>query len=232
MARFCAQAWDETAELRAAIHDLPFNRELAAGTLARDRFRFYIQQDAIYLGQFARVLTIAAAKAPDASILLEFAQFALGAITVERALHERYLTMFGVDAAAAVRAEPAPDCLAYTSFLLATAYHEPWAVLIAALLPCFRIYWDVGSAIAATAAPGNPYRDWIDTYADESFGAAVRSLMAIVDRAAGRSRASRELYDDMLAAHRRATQYEYLFWDGAYNVRLWPLSPPHGLDPR
>jgi thiaminase (transcriptional activator TenA) len=226
MARFCERAWADTAELRRAIHRLPFNTELAQGTLGRERFRFYIQQDAIYLGQFARVLAIAAARAPDTEILQSFAHSALGAITVERALHERYLREFGIDPAAAARAEPAPDCFAYTAFLLATAHHAPWEVLVAALLPCFRIYWDVGLTIASRAAPDNPYRAWIDTYADKEFGAAVRAVMRIADRAATPGRVSRPVRDAMLAAHRRATQYEYLFWDGAYNLRAWPLAEP------
>jgi thiaminase/transcriptional activator TenA len=85
MSGFCDEAWVRTAELRASIHKLPFNVELAAGTLARDRFRFYILQDAIYLGQFARVLAIAAAKSPDAATLQNFAHSALGALTVEQA---------------------------------------------------------------------------------------------------------------------------------------------------
>jgi len=220
MVTFCEEAWDETAALRQAIHELPFNRELAAGTLAADRFRFYIQQDALYLARFARALAIAAAKAPDTAMLQNFAQSALGAITVEQALHERYLRAFGIAPEEAARAEPAPDCFAYTSFLLAAAYHEPWEVLVAALLPCFRIYWDVGCAIAATAAPDNPYRAWIDTYADERFGDAVRTVIATADRAA--ADASAGVRERMLAAHRRATQYEYLFWDAAYHRRPWP----------
>ncbi|HYM72075.1 MAG TPA: thiaminase II [Stellaceae bacterium] len=222
MSGFCDEAWQRTADLRAAIHQLPFNTELAAGMLARDRFRFYILQDAIYLGQFARVLAIAAARAPDAATLQNFAHAALGAVTVEQALHERYLAEFGIEPAAAARAEAAPDCLAYTSFLLAAAYHEPWEVLVAALLPCFRIYWEIGCAIAGTAAPGNPYRAWIDTYADPRFGEAVRMVMAIVDRAAAAAPATTR--DRMIEAHRRATQYEYLFWDGAYRLRAWPLA--------
>jgi thiaminase/transcriptional activator TenA len=222
MTSFCDDAWGATAALRAAIHALPFNVELADGTLSRERFRFYIQQDALYLGQFARALALAAARGPDTTILQEFNQFSLGAITVERALHERYLASFGISPAEATQAEPAPDCLAYTSFLLATAYQEPWKVLVAALLPCFQIYWDVGGAIAARAASGNPYRDWIDTYADESFGAAVRALMDIVNRAAGQASALGR--ERMLTAYIRATQYEYLFWDGAYHRRIWPLA--------
>ena len=61
MIRFSEEAWQRTASLREAIHTLPFNIELAAGTLARDRFQHYIVQDALYLGQFSRALAIAAA---------------------------------------------------------------------------------------------------------------------------------------------------------------------------
>jgi thiaminase (transcriptional activator TenA) len=217
---FSDEAWQRTASLRLAIHKLPFNTELAAGSLSRDRFQTYIIQDAIYLGQFSRALAISAAKAPDTATMQSFAQNALGAIAVEQALHGRYLPDFGVDPIGIADAEPSPDCLAYTSYLIAAAYHEPWEVLVAALLPCFWLYWDVGCAIARGASPQNPYRAWIDTYADERFGEAVRTVIATADRAAaataGATRAK------MLAAFVRACQYEWLFWDGAYRSRDWP----------
>ncbi len=220
MTRFSDDARQHTALLRRAIHALPFNAELAAGTLGRERFQHYITQDALYLGQFSRALAIAAAKAPDAGTLQAFAQSALGAVAVEHALHEHYLRVFGVESAALATAEPAPDCLAYTSFLLATAYHDPWEVLVAALLPCFWIYWDVGCDIAGRAAPDNPYRAWIDTYADPRFGEAVRRVVATADRAADSTTAAERAR--MLAAFTRASQYEWLFWDGAYQRRSWP----------
>ena len=167
MTQFSEAAWQRTARLREAIDELPFNTELAAGTLSRERFQGYIVQDALYLAQYSRILAIAGARGPDAETLRAFGSCALEAVAVEQALHERYLTEFGVDPARLADAEPSPDCLGYTSFLLATAYHEPWEVLVAALLPCFWIYWDVGSRIAKHAAADNPYRAWIDTYADE-----------------------------------------------------------------
>ena len=217
MPRFSEEAWARTAALRAAIHELPFNTELAAGTLAPDRFRFYILQDAIYLGEYARVLAIAAAKAPDATTVQVNAGDAVQAIAVEQALHGRYLAEFGVTPEAAAAAEPAPDCLAYTSFLLATAHQQPFPVLVAALLPCFWIYWDVASAIVRGAALDNRYQAWIDTYADPRFGEAVRQVIDIADRAA-----SFEVRPAMLAAFTRSAQYESLFWDGAYQQRGWP----------
>jgi thiaminase (transcriptional activator TenA) len=220
MSRFSEEAWAGTAALRAAIHRLPFNTELAAGTLAPDRFRFYILQDAIYLGEYARVLSIAAAKAPEAATVQVFAGDAVQAIAVEQALHGRYLAEFGVAPEAAAAADPSPDCLAYTSFLLTTAHQQPWPVLVGALLPCFWIYWDVASAIVGGAAPDNRYRAWIDTYADPRFGDAVKTVIDIADRAA--EAASSQVRQAMFAAFSRSAQYEYLFWDGAYHQRTWP----------
>ncbi len=217
---FSEEAWERTAALRAAIRRLPFNTELVAGTLAPERFRFYITQDALYLAEYARVLAIAAAKAPDAATLRWFAQAAGEAIVVEQALHARYLAEFGVDPAAAAASEPSPDCLAYTSFLLATAHQLPWEVTVASVLPCFWIYWDVAGAIVSSAATDNPYRAWIDTYADPRFGEAVRMVIDIADRAA--STATPAIRHAMLAAFTRSAQYEYLFWDGAYQRRGWP----------
>ncbi len=220
MIRFSDEAWERTARLREAIHRLPFNTELASGSLAPDRFRAYIVQDALYLGSFSQALAIAAAKAPDIDAMQSFAQSSLGAVAVEQALHGRYLRDFGVDPAGITSVGPSPDCLAYTSYLIATAYHRPWEVLVAALLPCFWIYWDVGCAIAQKAAPENPYQAWIDTYADARFGDAVRRVIAASDRAAEATAAPTRT--EMLAAFVRCCQYEWLFWDGAYQGRCWP----------
>jgi thiaminase/transcriptional activator TenA len=222
MVSFSDDAWNQTARLRDAIQRLPFNRELAAGTLAPERFRRYIVQDALYLGQFSRALAIAAAKAPDAATVEVCAHSAQTAVAVERVLHERYLAEFGIDPSTLAATEPAPDCLAYTSFLLATAHQEPWEVLVAALLPCFRVYWEVGCQIAKEAAWDNPYRAWIDTYADPQFGEAVERIVAIADKAAEGATAAKRA--KMLAAFVRATQYEWLFWDGAYHGRGWPTG--------
>jgi thiaminase/transcriptional activator TenA len=122
----------------------------------------------------------------------------------------------------ALEAGASPDCLSYTSFLLATAYHEPWEVLMAALLPCFWIYWDVGNAIAAEAEADNKYRAWIDTYSDAGFGDAVRAVIAATDKAAADT--TDAIRARMMTAFIRSSQYEYLFWDGAYQLRGWPVA--------
>jgi thiaminase (transcriptional activator TenA) len=220
MTVFSEAAWQRTTRLREAIDALPFNIELAAGTLSRARFQGYIVQDALYLGQYSRILLMAGVRGTDSDTLRMFGSCALEAVAVEQALHECYLTEFGVDPKRLSDAEPSPDCLGYTSFLLATAYHEPWEVLVAALLPCFWIYWDVGTRVARHAAKDNPYRAWIDTYADEAFGEAVRAVIGITDKAADAT--TEAIRVRMMTAFIRSTQYESLFWDGAYQQRTWP----------
>jgi thiaminase/transcriptional activator TenA len=205
------------------MHELPFNTELAAGTLSRRRFQFYLVQDARYLVGFGRALSAAAARAPRTDDVAFLSGAARESIVVERELHAEYFARFGLDEADVEATEPSPTCLAYTSYLLATAQAGSYGELLAALLPCFWVYHEVGSAILRSGvAEGNPYRLWIDTYADEEFAAAVENCRAATDRAA--EAAGEQERTRMLAAFTRASEYEWLFWDSAYRLESWPTA--------
>ena len=199
------------------IQSLPFNQELAQGTLPAEKFQFYIGQDSLYLEAYSKALSLASAKAPTTDAMLEFAQGAQVAIEVERALHEGFFKQFGVTAPK----EASPTCTAYTNFLLGTAATQGYAELIAAILPCFWVYWDVGCHIADTAASCNPYQAWIDTYADDAFGDATKRVIALVDTAA--KEAGSDTQARMAHAFKRCTQYEWMFWDSAYRLEAWPV---------
>jgi thiaminase/transcriptional activator TenA len=217
---FSRDAWDRNAAVYEIIRTMPFNAELAAGALSEDRFKFYITQDAHYLVGFGRALALAAAKAPDPDRIVQFANSAAGAISVERALHGSFFQRYGI-AETFERTPLSPACHHYVSFLLATAHAEPYEVVLGALLPCFWIYAEVGRDIHARAAPDNPYRAWIDTYAGEEFQNAVRATIAATDAAA--ADASPHLRERMHAAFTRATALEWLFWDSAYRMEQWPV---------
>lgn len=213
--------WNTAEHLRAALHALPFNQELSAGTLKRSAFRHYMIQDALYLQGYARVLAIAAAKAPDADTILEFAKASETAIVVERALHQGYLDQFGVSAEDLSAAHPSPTCAAYVNFMLAEAATGSFATLVGAILPCFWTYRDVGLAIKAKAAPNNFYQAWIDTYADEAFGDATQRMIGVYDRAA--QAAGEDERARMEHAFVTCCRYEWMFWDAAYREEVWPV---------
>jgi thiaminase/transcriptional activator TenA len=190
--RFSREAWNRNAVLYETIRTLPFNAQLASGALSESRFKHYITQDAHYLVGFGRALALAAAKAPDADRIVQFAKAAEGALVVERALHGSFFKQYGIT-----------------------------AELLAALLPCFWIYAEVGRDIHARAAAANPYRAWIDTYAGEEFHAAVRAMIAATDDAA--KEVNSPLRARMHAAFTRAAQLEWVFWDSAFRLEAWPV---------
>jgi thiaminase (transcriptional activator TenA) len=218
---FSHDAWQRIAPLYGAILDLPFNRELTAGTLSRERFTFYLLQDAHYLTYFARALAVTAARAPDNDALVQFAGSAREAVLVERALHEGFFKQYGISPALAAATEASPTCAHYTHFLLAVAHNAPYEVAVATLLPCFWIYWEVGKHLYGIAKADNPYRPWIDTYADEAFADGVRKVLAIGDQMA--EAASPAMRDQMFRAFVRAFQLEWMFWDSAYRLERWPV---------
>lgn len=73
------------------ILDLPFNQELANGTLDKEAFCHYVIQDAQYLVAYGRVLAVAAAKAFEADDIMQFSDAAKIAIVVERSLHDDFM---------------------------------------------------------------------------------------------------------------------------------------------
>jgi thiaminase (transcriptional activator TenA) len=218
---FSRDAWEQNAHTYGIIRTMPFNAELASGTLSEARFKHYITQDAHYLIGFGRALTLAAAKAPNSDRIVQFAKSAEGAIVVERALHGSFFQQYGITSEVFMQTPLTPACHHYVSYLIATAYAEPYEVLLGALLPCFWVYAEVGRDIHSRAVPANPYQAWIDTYAGEEFHAAVRAMIAATDEAA--DGASPSLRARMHAAFRRATQLEWVFWDSAYRLESWPV---------
>jgi len=213
---FTKGLWDRISEIYEAIIDHPFNRELAQGTLPAEKFEFYIKQDALYLVDFARALAIVGAKALLPERILDFLEFAKEGLIVERGLHEEYSRRFDVT----LDAKQAPACFAYTNYLIATASHRSFEEAVSALLPCFWIYREVGMHIVGQSVPGNPYQLWIDTYAGEEFGAAVRRAIEITEEVAGS--ATGETRHRMTEAFVLSSRLEWMFWDSAYRMESWP----------
>jgi len=181
--RFSEEAWQRTAALRAAIHRLPFNTELAAGTLAPERFRFYILQDAIYLGEYARVLALAAAKAPDAATVQWFSGAAGEAIASNRRCTAAISRSSG-----RARGDRRGRAVARLSRLYQlSAQHGAPRALGGAGGGDLAVFLDLLGRSPPRSPPRrrrqNPYRAWIDTYADPRFGGAVRRSSRFADEA-------------------------------------------------
>lgn len=212
---FSRKAENLSAEIFRKITDLPFVRALADGSLPREKFIFYLQQDSLYVKNYAQVLAHAAARLPEQWMRAEFLKFATVGIEVEQFLHQYYLKDNCPD-----DSEASPACMLYNSWHRSHAY-DPVEVEAAGLLPCFTIYGKVGLHILALAKAGNPYMRWIETYSDPDFQDSTKMACHICD----------ELYDKaseivklaMTDAFMTASRMEWLFWDSAWHLRRWQI---------
>lgn len=216
--KWSEKAWQSIEPVYGKILELPFIKELISGTLPKEIFRFYIRQDAAYLSDYGKVLTGIASKLHNPGHVESFIYFASSTMKVERELHRSFVKESGSNESV----EPSPSCLLYTSFLQKQQAFASIEVALAAVLPCFWIYKEVGDYILKhQVKDNNPYQSWIDTYGGEEFERSVVSAIAICDEVA--EQCTEEQREAMTKAFVTSSKLEWLFWDSAYRQEQWPV---------
>ncbi|SRR5579885_123551 len=221
-------AFTETVRTRAAKIwrrelEHPFVRGLGDGTLPLDRFRFYLEQDYLFLIEYCRVFALASAKAGDLETMDLFSGLLNDTLKIEMQLHRDYCKRLGIAESALAGAEPAPVTHGYTHHLLAAAYGGSIAEIVAAVLPCQLGYVEIAAALAKEGRGGGNsfYAEWINTYTSSEFVQGARRLVDLLDRLAG-GLPPRET-DRMARLFLISSRYEYLFWEMSWNRAGWPV---------
>lgn len=213
---FSAELWEAGGErVYREILRHPFITGLTDGTLSHDSFRYFLVQDSHFLRSYSRALVLVAARATDPADLDMFARHAVDAVEVERELHAGLLSSLGLVSDAA----PGPVTTAYTSYLTAVCSVGTYAEAVAAVLPCYRIYRDVGRELLTLSSPDPLYKQWIETYASPEFDAVVESVLAVADRLDISASERARCYEHFATTAR----YEWMFWDAAYHQLEWPV---------
>lgn len=216
---YTAGLWDQISPIYTHTLRHPFLKGLTGGTLPRDRFEFYLLQDSLYLRVFSQALNVLASKAPEESWSLTLTQHATDAIKTEREMHEQVLASYGITREQAARTRMAPTNAAYTNHLLATVHRLSFAEGLAAMLPCYWIYWEVGKELVRQGSADKDYQRWINMYASAQYGATVREVLAMMNESA--RRASPDVQASARALFERSARYEWMFWDMAWRKESW-----------
>lgn len=217
-------AWKASSEVYGKILEHPFIKELSAGTLPREKFMYYLGQDALYLKEFGQAMAAAASRFTDPRDREMFMRFSAENLDSEKALHDIWLN-------GASPASASPTCLLCSSHLWRQVTCEPPAVAAASVLPCFLVYEMTGRHIYENAGDmsGNPYRKWIELYGGGSFGDSTEKLAALCDRLASGpvpgqgSAPDSDIAGRMTEAFVTGVRLEWMFWDGAYRMEQWKI---------
>lgn len=169
--------WEENRDMIDACLESSFVLDMFHGVLDKKTFDSYLNEDVFFLKIFSSGYSTALRWSEvDCTVPTEMMSKIQSAIKTllqgienELKLHEKHLHVHN----------PKEVCMhaataSYTTFLerIATDPCESLAVLMAAMIPCFRLYAYIGclmrSCLGETHLKSHPYGDWIETYSQES----------------------------------------------------------------
>ncbi|MFB6210307.1 MAG: thiaminase II [Halobacteriales archaeon] len=215
---------DQLLEAGSAIWDAqqshPFVVELAEGSLDEAAFRHWVKQDYLYLLDYARVFAIAGTKATDEATMTHLMEVAHTILDYEMDLHREFAAEYGLTTTDLAAVEKAPTCVAYTNFLVRTAYEGSIAEISAAIYPCGQGFLDIAEHMADLADDQHRYTPFIEKYTSEEFREAVAWMREFVDRCGEQYPGAHE---EMREAFMTSARLEYAFWEMAYTEEEWPV---------
>lgn len=219
---FSAEIRRRADDIWQAIFSHPFVVGIGEGTVPLDAFRFFVQQDYLYLVEYCRVRALAVAKASDLATMRHLAQFLMVNLEGEMNLHRHLARPIGISRAALDRGKMAPTNWAYTRHLLHVAHAYGAPDVVAATLPCLWTYSDIGRRLARWRRPRRHpvLTQWVRTYASPAMAERNRWSQAYLDAyaRAATARVRARLEEHFVVSSR----YELGFWEMAWTREAWP----------
>jgi len=191
-----------------------FVRKLGDGSLPRAAFQYYLRQDYLFLIHFARAHALAAFQAETLAELRQSAQTVSAILDGEMQLHVDYCASWGVSEAEMAATPEDPANMAYTRYVLERGLAGDSLDLAVALAPCIVGYAETAQYLTTspdTVKDGNPYRDWIETYAADDYQEIAWGHAAHMDRLMA-SRGGPGRIPALSKTFHDATRLEIGFW--------------------
>merc|ERR1719362_128329 len=188
--------------------DGQFISQMVDGTLPAASFQRYLAQDNLYLFRYARAFALLGSKTSSNDEFLWLVNKSMA-----------YLEEHGPKANTSIDEHDfelgaLPVTVAYTDHIMLTVKSDDIVVGLASVLPCQKLYDWLFTTIKATRfiADDNPYKAYIDQYADPRNHHTTEVLESIVDAHAARGIAP-EVEDRALFSYQTAMRYEAKFFE-------------------
>ena len=209
-----------TEDIWAEYYTHPFVRGIADGTLDREKFRYYMIQDYLYLIDYAKVFAVGVSKAKDGEAMKLFAGYVHQILDGEMDIHRSYMARLGITLEEAEQTPVALDNLSYTSYMLRVAFEEGAGEVAAAILSCALSYEYIAKEILRTNpdAEQHPfYGEWVQGYAAPEYAEANRILVELTNRLTAEYN-TRQL-QHLIEIFVNCSRYELAFWVMAWQVK-------------
>jgi thiaminase (transcriptional activator TenA) len=204
----CVPIWEQS-------RNHPMVRAVADGTLAREVFRYYFEQNILYLEEYSRAIAFVLASAPDAAAMDLLGQFLRGEAENELPMNYEFLTRLGGDPAKVDPFAVNSANYSYSRHIVHTAATGDCAEGLAAILPCPCSYNEFARTMVLDMPDDPIYAEWIRRFgADPENDELLASLTGLFDRLVDVSDARRMRRLEWIFSV--SSRYEVAFWEMAY----------------
>lgn len=209
-----------TEDIWAQYHSHPFVKGIGDGTLEKEKFKYYILQDYLYLKDYIKVFALGIAKARSTETTALFASYIHLLMEGEMDIHKGYMGIFGISEEEIAITPRALDNVSYTSYMLRIAYEEGEAEILTAVLSCAYSYELIVKKLLADnpAAASHPfYGGWIQGYTADAYIKRNRNLFHTLDKLT--ESYTRQQIKHLVEIFSTCSRYELAFWDMAWEAR-------------
>jgi hydroxymethylpyrimidine kinase/phosphomethylpyrimidine kinase len=210
--------WNNSLLLYETIQGHGFVQGILDGTLPKESFQFFLEQDRQFLNTFDERLSVIVSKAPS-SLRKELSDI-LEAGSNEKEMITHLTSNYRKITDSFLNTQLAPNNQLYLSFLTTVTREQPYYIGLASVLACFLLYNKIGHYLRDNQAK-DTYAQWIEYYCGNEFTSSVTKLRTFMDKVSvNLSPGERER---MLEYFKTAMKMEFMFWEMSLKRQNWPL---------
>lgn len=208
--------YNSTKEIWDSYYKHPFIEGIFKGDLDKDKFRFYLVQDYIYLLDYAKVFALGIVKSDDEIIMKKLALLLNDILNSEMTIHNKYKDKLSITSEEIKNTKPTINNVSYTKYMIEIGYSGDILDILVAVLACSWSYKEIGENLSKSPyyLENNFYYDWIKGYSTEVFKKDNDELIELIDRF-GKD-CSDKKYKKLEEIFINCSRYEYKFWDMSY----------------
>ena len=212
---FSKELSESAKEIWDSYYTHPFVKGIGDGSLSKEKFRFYIIQDYIYLLDYAKLFALGVIKSKNESDMKKFANLTDGILNSEMGIHRIYMKKLGITKEMIALEKPTLDNTSYTSYMLSVSHCGDIKEIAVAALSCMWSYEMIGKKLKETYGTNHEfYGEWIECYSSPRYEELTNWNIELVEKYC--KNLSLEEKEHLKTIFINCSIYEYKFWDMSY----------------
>lgn len=218
---------EQSEPILQKIHAHPFVCSLKNGDLPLEKYRYYMIQDYLYLGQYAKCFEIGLERGKDLQFLQICKHYLDRMRTFELQVHTKAFVNLHITTEDLDQAVQNPSSRTYTDYMIEQCQNGGEKEIITAILACAASYEQIADEMVRQKPESldhEVYGEWVSQYASDSYGNENTVLFDLLDRLVDQSasKGSRAMGNDpslqvLRNIYQTCMEHELAFWQAAWD---------------